>query len=147
MVYLDTSVLVKLYIREQHSRKVSQWVRRQSHAIALTSLHTLEFINAISLKEYRNELSTADRTLIKGRFDQHERAGVYYHPPIDWVDVMHRAHSLSHSHTGKIGSRSLDIVHVALALSMGMEQFLSLDERQNTLARLAGLQCVELVAK
>ena len=46
---------------------------------------------------------------------------------------------MSRSHTVKIGSRSLDILHVAFALSIGMEQFITFDERQNALATTVGL--------
>lgn len=46
---------------------------------------------------------------------------------------------LSALHSEKLGTRSLDILHVAIALSLGCETFLSFDKRQIALAKKAGL--------
>ncbi len=43
-------------------------------------------------------------------------------------------------HSENIGSRSLDILHVAFALSIKADRFLTHDERQAKLAALAGLK-------
>ncbi len=36
MIYLDTSMIVKLYVREAHSREVSEWLQDNDEAIPLT---------------------------------------------------------------------------------------------------------------
>jgi predicted nucleic acid-binding protein len=36
MIYVDTSVIVKLYIREEHSREASEWLRKNNEAIPLS---------------------------------------------------------------------------------------------------------------
>jgi predicted nucleic acid-binding protein len=46
---------------------------------------------------------------------------------------------LSKKHSATIGSRSLDILHVASALSINADRFLTFDDRQTRLAELAGL--------
>ena len=36
MIYVDTSVMVKLYVREEHSQEVSGWLQNNDEAIPLT---------------------------------------------------------------------------------------------------------------
>lgn len=144
MLYVDTSVIVKLYVKETHSLDVSSWLKENNEAIPLTSIHELEFINAINLKKYRSEISESDRRLIVERFTEHEHMGVYYRPQIDWADIFNNAVGLSKTHTAKTGSRSLDILHVASALSIKAKQFMTFDDRQSKLASLAGLRLIKL---
>jgi len=42
------------------------------------------------------------------------------------------------------GARSLDIMHIAAALSIKAEKFLTVDGRQTEVARLAGLTIVDI---
>ena len=140
MVYVDTSVIVKLYIKEKYSRNASKWLKENDEAIPLTSFHELEFINALHLKLFRTEIARETTDLIISRFEAHEKKGIYYRPPIDWSAVFIHAIDLSRKHSASIGSRALDIFHVALALSIDADRFLTLDDRQTRLAALAGLK-------
>jgi len=139
VVDLDTSALIKLYVREEHSHTLSDRIRANGSPIPLTPFHDLEFTNAIQLKCFRQELSEDKAAAVLSTIKEHEEVGVYYRPPIDWANVMALSIGMSRSHTVKIGSRSLDILHVAFALSIGMEQFITFDERQNALATTVGL--------
>jgi hypothetical protein len=56
-------------------------------------------------------------------------------PDSVWV----RARQLSLSHTVRIGACTLDILHVAAALSLGVSSFLTFDRTQARLARAEGL--------
>ena len=139
MLYVDTSVLVKLYIKEEFSLEVSHRIRRNNEAIPLTRFHELEFTNALYLKQFRTEMTNEQALLVLSKFDEHQRRGVYYRPQINWTDTMNSALDLSQSHTKTTGSRSLDILHVASALAIKADRFLTLDKRQSALAGLAGL--------
>jgi len=139
VLYVDTSVLVKLYIKEEYSLEVSHWIRRNNEAIPLTRFHELEFTNAIYLKQFRTEMTNEQALLVLSKFDEHQRRGVYYRPQINWTDAINFALDLSQNHTKTTGSRSLDILHVASALAIKANRFLTLDKRQSALAGLAGL--------
>ena len=139
MLYIDTSVIVKLYIKEEYSLEVSHWIRKNNEAIPLTRFHELEFTNAVYLKQFRTEMTNEQALLVLSKFDEHQRRGVYYRPQINWTDAIHFALDLSQSHTKTTGSRSLDILHVASALAIKANRFLTLDKRQSALADLAGL--------
>jgi predicted nucleic acid-binding protein len=74
------------------------------------------------------------------RFEEHEKNGIYYRPQLDWSAIFINAIELSKKHPASIGSRSLDILHVASALSINADRLLTLDDRQTRLATLAGLK-------
>jgi len=140
VLYVDTSVIVKLFVKEEHSLDASNWLRKNNEAIPLTVFHELEFNNAINLKEFRAEISPDETRLIMARFAEHESKGVFYRPQISWAESFKYAVDLSRKHTKKTGSRALDILHVASALSIKADRFLSFDERQSKLASLAGMR-------
>ena len=146
MVYVDTSVIVKLYIREKYSRAASVWLKKNNEAVPLTSIHELELINAIHLKQFRAEITPDETHLIMSRFEAHETSGIYYRPQLDWSAIFSHAIDLSKMHSADNGSRSLDILHVASALSMNADRFLTLDDRQTRMAVLAGLK-IETIQK
>ena len=139
MLYVDTSVIVKLYIKEKHSLDVSNWLKENNEAIPLTTFHELEFSNAINLKKFRSEITTEEIHLIMAKVAEHKSKGVFYRPQISWTDTFKYAVDLSRKHTSKTGSRSLDILHVASALSIKTDRFLTFDERQSQLAALSGI--------
>ena len=140
MIYVDTSVIVKLYFKEEYSRDASNWLKENNEAIPLTSFHELELINAINLKQFRTEITPDETRLILSRFEEHEISGIYYRPQLDWSAIFIHAIDLSKKHSASIGSRSLDILHVASALSISADRYLTLDDRQTRLAALAGLK-------
>lgn len=59
---------------------------------------------------------------------------------IDLDPAMARASQLSAVHTEKLGLRAIDLLHVASALTLESELFLTTDERQALLARAEGLK-------
>jgi predicted nucleic acid-binding protein len=67
-------------------------------------------------------------------------AGVLAHAAVAWPEVLWEAERLSAGHSETMGTRSLDILHVASALVLGAEQFVTFDTRQGALARAAGLR-------
>jgi predicted nucleic acid-binding protein len=140
VIYVDTSVIVKLYFKEEYSRDASNYLKENNEAIPLTSFHELELINAINLKQFRAEITTDETRLIISRFEEHEISGIYYRPQLDWSAIFIHAIDLSKKHSAGIGSRSLEILHVASALSISADRFLTLDDRQTRLAALAGLK-------
>jgi predicted nucleic acid-binding protein len=50
-----------------------------------------------------------------------------------------RARTLSEKHTERLGCRAFDLLHVALALELECEAFLTSDRIQGALARAEGL--------
>ncbi len=69
--------------------------------------------------------------------------GRYRQADLLWRSALRRAGELSRQHTRALGTRSLDVLHVASALELGLRRFVSFDGRQQKLARPAGLKVVE----
>ncbi len=95
MVYVDTSLIVKLYIREEFSKETSVWLKKNNEAIPLTSFHELELINAIHLKQFRAEITSDEARLVMSKFEEHETRGIYYRPQLDWSVIFSHAIDLS----------------------------------------------------
>ena len=59
---------------------------------------------------------------------------------VDLEVVIARALDISKTHTERLGARAIDLLHVAAALTLESELFLTTDERQVQLARAEGLK-------
>ncbi|MBI5799583.1 MAG: PIN domain-containing protein [Verrucomicrobia bacterium] len=148
--YADTNFLTSLYLPRVHSleaqRLLADFLRKQDEALPFTPLHRLEFRNAIRLAVFRQaepgELSldrtAARRVLAEHEADLSERVFIE-HTPIDWTEALRQAEVLSKANTEEKGFRSLDLLHVGAALSLGAKEFFTFDRGAGQLAKLAGL--------
>ena len=59
---------------------------------------------------------------------------------VAWAEVYAEAEALSAAHTGKLGTRALDVLHVASAAALGVKEFYTFDARQKALAMKAGMK-------
>lgn len=144
MLYLDTSALLKLYIRESGSDEVQARIASQDQPLPIWEIQQAELVNALRLKVFWNEIS-ADQAdvqieLLHSRF----KRGLYTFPEIDRNSLMKHFLSLSNE-TPRSGCRTMDIFHVACALEIAATEFLSFDQRQRALASHAGLAIAPLV--
>lgn len=105
----------------------------------------MEFINTINLKHYRGEISKNMVRRIILKFTEHENMGIFFRPTLNWPEIYKTAIDLSEKYTGSIGSRSLDVLHVAMALSIKAKQILTFDKKQSKLASMSGIKIKELL--
>jgi predicted nucleic acid-binding protein len=127
LVYLDSSALVKLVVREAESEALRAWVA--AHPAAVTSaLAVTEVRRAVTRLSPRRGLSDRARLVLDGL----ALLAVDH-------DVLERAAGLAPREL-----RTLDAIHIASALSLGADllAFVSYDDRQRAAARKAGLPLV-----
>ena len=138
--YADTGFLCSLYAPDAHTDRAITAMKRQSMPLAITWLHQLEFRNALRLRVFRREVAPKQRDSSLNLLLSDLADGILTHvlPPLQ--EVMTEAERLSASHSERLGTRSLDILHVAAALVLGCEAFLTFDTRQAKLARAAGMK-------
>jgi predicted nucleic acid-binding protein len=105
----------------------------------LTQWQELEVKNAIRLKSFRAEITTAEMNQSISAFDQDIATGRWLRPVYTAATVEQKADDLSPVHSPTIGCRTLDIIHVAAALVLGIKEFVTFDVRQGALAKKAGL--------
>lgn len=138
--YPDTGFLCSLYAPDAHSARAIKAMAGLASPLAFTWIHQLEFRNALRLRVFRGEITPTQRDASLNLLLADLAAGVLAHHPAALPDLMTEAERLSASHSERIGTRSLDILHVAAALVIGSGKFLSFDVRQTKLAKAAGLK-------
>ncbi len=137
--YADTGFLCSLYTPDAHTKRAITAMRREELPLPITWLHRLELRNALRLRVFRKEASGAERDASLNAILADLASGVLEGASPTLPDVMTEAERLSALHTEKLGTRSLDILHVAASVVLGHGRFLTFDARQRTLARAAGL--------
>ena len=139
-LYIDTSVLVKLYYPEPESKQLAEWIQKQKQPILFTQFHELEMTNAFALKVYRNEISEESLKVLHKIIKNDKTSGILKVVNPDWSEVLHEAIKISNSNSSDIGTRSLDIIHIASANILNCDTFLSNDKRQMSAALAIGLK-------
>jgi hypothetical protein len=137
--YADTGLLCSLYAPDAHTKRAAARLKRQALPLPFTWLHQLELRNALRLRVFRGEISVAQRDASLNLMLADLAGGVLATATPPLAEVMTEAERLSALHSETIGTRSLDILHVAAALVLGRAQFLTFDHRQARLAEAAGL--------
>jgi predicted nucleic acid-binding protein len=93
----------------------------------------------LRLKAFRKEITTAEMQASLEAFDEDILSGRWKTPEYREATVWKFARDLSDRHTETFGCRTLDLLHVAVALSLGVKTFVTFDERQRAAAKLEGL--------
>ncbi len=140
--YIDTSILVKSFVLEPDSPAALKIIESAGEPLVFSHLHEIEIPNAIRLKRFRGEITQEQETVAIRAFRVDVDAGRFARPDYDLGAVFIRAEHLSSRHSGGIGTRSLDLLHVAAALEADCAAFASWDERQRKCAALAGLKLI-----
>ena len=140
--YADPSALLKLYVHEPESAAMSAWRARTKGALAITPHGSLEIVNGICLAAFRRAISADALTDSLASFDEDVAEGRYLPADVLWRATLRRAAEISRRYTPTLGGRSLDVLHVATALELGLRHFVTFDQRQRQLAQATGLKLV-----
>jgi len=140
--YVDPSALLKLYLHEPQSRAMATWRAKLTAPLAVTPHGRVEMINGLALAAHRSFLPEAGYQAALAAMDDDFEQGRYAPADLLWRAVLKRAADLSRRHTPKLGTRSLDVLHIASALELGLKRFVTFDERQGRLATATGLKWV-----
>lgn len=139
MLYLDTSALLKLYIREPGSETVQTIVASQDSPLPVWEIQEAELTNALRLKAFWKEITEVQAESQIKLFEDRRRRGFYFFPEIDRSNLLETFRRLS-AETPRLGCRTIDIFHVACAVELQASAFMTFDNRQTELALFAGLQ-------
>jgi len=152
--YADSSFLLRLVTGESGTEQaVGEYRRLDRPRLFCLSLHALEVENAVRQRAFheRPTRPSGDRAQIRrardaalARLTQYRQRDAFLEVALDMDAAMDRARGLSTAHTDRLGARAIDVLHVACALMLESEVFLTLDERQRELAKAEGLQVLDL---
>lgn len=143
-VYVDPSALLKLYLHERQSVAMNGWRARTRGALPITHHGRVEIVNGICLAAYRGEITPEAMRDTLASFDEDLAEGFYRQSDLLWRATLNRAAELSRDYSHRFGTRSLDVLHVASAMELGLRSFVTFDLRQRELARTVGLKLVTL---
>jgi hypothetical protein len=88
---------------------------------------------------FRGEITPSQRDASLNAWLADVAGGVFAGAAPRLAEILTEAERLSAVHTEKLGTRSLDILHVSSALVLGLPVFLTFDHRQIALAKATGL--------
>lgn len=138
IAYPDPGFLVSLYGEDNHSPAATELVK--CHPVfMLTSLGEAEFINALELRVFLNAWTRQEAREVYKEFLASQNAAIIRSEPFP-PGAWERAVVLSRRHGAAWGTRTLDALHVASAVILKPDAFLTFDKRQSQLARAEGLR-------
>ena len=141
--YIDSSVLVAVYVPERFSNAARQTVRAVPQ-VPFTQLHELEVPNAFELLVGRGWISREECRAIHAQLQEDLESQRLARVSLDLDRVFTSASDLSRTYTTKFHTRSLDLLHVAAARVMMCSTFASADDRQLAVAKATGLKVVDI---
>ena len=139
-VYVDPSALSLLYLHQAGSREMAAWRAKISGPLAVAHHGRTEIVNAICRAAFLGQLDAKGMAQALTDLSADFQAGHLLQADILWRAALSRAAELSKVHTPKLGTRSLDVLHVACALELKSFHFLTFDLRQQQLAVAVGLR-------
>ncbi len=137
--YADSSFLVSLHRADSCHHAALAFLARHALTLAFTPLHRVEVRNALRNAVAARDLTQAECATAFRQIEEDLRDGLLVHTQVHWTDTLRRADQLSEKHSATDGLRTIDLLHVAIALECESKTFLSFDKRQRKLAKAAGL--------
>lgn len=138
-IYADTSFWFSLLLSEKHTQQARQFLYSSDWILSISRLVELELQNGLQLRVYRKQITPPVVALVWGQFLQRQHNGSAIRDPEDQV-VFTKATELSRQYSQRIGTRSLDVWHVAFAREKKAAWFLSFDRKQRDLAQAVGMK-------
>jgi predicted nucleic acid-binding protein len=143
-VYFDPGLLLKLYSLEPNSAGAVTLIQSHGTPIVFCQLQQTELWNALYRKAARNETDRRQlaKSLKRIQFDLDHSVLQISH--LEWPEVWTKADRLTAKYAMTTQCRTLDVLHVAAAMQLGIKTFGTTDVRQMVVARKAGLKVVSL---
>lgn len=144
MIYLDSSYLVKLYLREHGSEAVETWLSGQSKQVVCCLHGRLEMIAAFKRQQRESRLDeNAVRSVVK-RLEKEEKSGVIRWLPINPL-LMESACAQMQKLAPSVFLRAADTLHLACAADAGLKEIYSHDRHLLNAAPHFSLKGIDII--
>lgn len=140
VAYADTGFLVSLYLEESTSKAADAALGTNRQPLPVIALGLLEFRNALNRAVHQQRITTAERDALWQDVETDIAGGFLVATHVASADLHAKARELSDRYTPTVGTRSLDLLHVAAALLLDVKTFFSFDERQRQAASCEGFK-------
>lgn len=139
--YADTSFIASLYLQDANSAKTARIMQGAALPLLLTPLTEVELTNALYLQIFRKTLTVSQIYAAESLFRDDLASGVFEMKPLSFA-MLDKARMLSRKQTPRIGTRALDVLHVACALVLQSDKLYTFDRNQQRLAEAEGLKVI-----
>ena len=140
VAFADTGFIASLYLEESTSKAADAALGTKRVPLPLTPLAALELRNAFNRAVQRQRITAAQRDALWQDVETDIASGFLVLTPVAADELHHKARQLSDRYTPTLGTRSLDLLHVAAALVLEAKLFFSFDDRQRKAAASEGLK-------
>ena len=145
--YADTSFLTSLYVASDQNHAgalavVNAW--KTPPRLCFTPFAQLELRNALARLEHRRAFTSSDVRACMKLVTQDLAAGVLELVPLHTYEWIQVAQGFIDRITPLTGTRTLDMMHLAIARLNGAQAILSFDKNQRLAAKAAGFAVLPL---
>lgn len=140
-IYVDSSALAKLYLPEAESERLDAFMRGR-RGLMISELAITEVLSAVGRRKREKELRADLANEIRAALLADADSGSFNR--LDLSPAVHREAERLLLSVDSIPLRTLDALHIALALSGAATHLLTFDHRMRDAAVLAGLTAVEV---
>jgi predicted nucleic acid-binding protein len=138
--YADTGFLFSLYLPETTTPAASAAFRSVKPPVPVTPLGFLELRVALHLSVFRGQIDETQRRAVWQLIEQDFQEGLFVLTPVASSALYEQAAKLAEKYSTTVGTRTLDLLHVAAALTLGAKQMFTFDARQRRTAHGEGLK-------
>ncbi|MBV9301638.1 MAG: type II toxin-antitoxin system VapC family toxin [Acidobacteriaceae bacterium] len=131
---MDTSFLISLYSPDANSIAAAQIMQVSKSTHLVSTFTELERINALEMRVFRKEISSAQAKSSLRDFEKDVSRGVFQLTRLP-EEAFQRAQQISLRTTARLGTRTADLLHVAAALELNVDYLYSFDRQQRKLAQ------------
>ncbi len=139
VAYADTGLLVSLYLAETTSQAADAALGPNRQPLPVIPLGMLEMRNAFNLAVKSQRITPAERDALWQDVEADLASGFLVPTTVSAADLHTKARELSDRYSPTVGTRSLDLLHVAAATLLKADTFFSFDERQRQAAKGEGM--------
>src|SRR5881628_1871390 len=140
-IYIDASALAKLYVPEPESEVLDKFFRNRTDLV-ISELTLTEVISAVGRRRREGVISARQAGRLRDALFADANSGSFRR--IDLAPAVHRLAEHILFSTESIPLRTLDALHIALALLGEAKRLVTFDARMADAAALHGLSIVQV---
>ncbi len=134
--YIDTSVLVTLYIPEKKSGVANKYL--EDYIGVINSFCYLEFLSAVNKKILSKSISSATGYTVVDKLKSDIKNKSYMFISFSASDLV-SAKEHFYQNLGKYSLRTVDLIHITTAINNNCDKFATSDKKQALAAKKLGL--------
>jgi predicted nucleic acid-binding protein len=137
-IYADSSFFVSVYLTDRHTPAARRRLGT-GPVLWMTPLHVAEWVHAVEQNVFRRAISRNEADRFMQLFHDDRKQGLWREAAVP-ERAFEVCTQLAHQYAARLGTRTLDSLHVASALELKADEFWTFDERQKRFALSVGLQ-------